>query len=88
MLFSDRNEWFEKANCRGYQTSTFFPEVARGQAARKFYKKAIAICEDCSVIKECLEFSLREHIVEFGVFGGKMPRARQIMLRERNKQRS
>ena len=87
MLFSDRETWLGKAACTGH-TSVFFPEVSRGQAARKFYRKAIAICEDCSVIKECLEYSLRENLTEFGVFGGKMPHARRVLLRERNKQRS
>jgi len=87
MLFSDKESWFAKASCTGY-TSVFFPELSRGQAARKHYRKAIEICESCPVIKECLEYSLRENLTEFGVFGGKMPHARRVMLRQRNKQRS
>ena len=87
MLFSDRETWFKKAACTGH-TSVFFPEVSRGQAARKFYRKAISICEECSVIQECLEYSLRENLTEFGVFGGKMPNARRVLLRQRNNQRS
>ena len=87
MLFSDKHKWFEKAMCAG-NTDLFFPEIRRGQSSRKEYRQAIAICETCTVIKECLEYSLTENLIDFGVFGGKMPFARKILLRSRNRQSS
>lgn len=58
-------DWQRQAACLNHpEPDLFFPEQGRAKA-----KRARAICADCPVKTECLEYALDEHIV-FGIWGG------------------
>lgn len=78
----DKRHWVSLALCKG-QTDTFFPneEESRGKAF-VMYREAKKICAECPVRLECLQYALDEGIF-FGVFGGKTPKERKNIFRER-----
>jgi len=68
--------WQDYANCRGADADLFFPE--RGASTRK----AKAICAECQVRQECLEFAIQIG-EKFGIWGGMSERERRKTRRER-----
>ncbi len=68
--------WQDYANCRGADADLFFPE--RGASTRK----AKAICAECQVQAECLDFAI-EIGEKFGIWGGMSERERRRVRRER-----
>jgi WhiB family redox-sensing transcriptional regulator len=65
---------FSDALCREIGTEFFYPEedISIVPIAKK-------ICSNCPVINECLEWGLRHE--SFGIWGGTVPRTRQMMRR-------
>jgi len=57
--------WRVKANCLGLGPNLFFPEIG----AREHVKGAQAVCANCIVRLECLNYAVINH-VRFGVWGG------------------
>ncbi len=76
MLASDDLAWQDFANCRGADPDLFFPE--RGASTRA----AKAICRECSVQEQCLEFAIVSS-EKFGIWGGLSERDRRRIRRER-----
>ena len=76
-------EWREHARCRGMNTSIFVPTIRRGMGAAKNYKEAKKICAMCVVRLHCLEFALTSGHNEFGVYGGRTPKERQVIIQRR-----
>ena len=70
-----RPDWFAAAACAGL-TDLFFPE--RGDQTRP----AKAVCAECDMRAECLEFALSGREL-FGVWGGKSERERRKIRAER-----
>ena len=70
------SEWIEKANCASYDPDIFFPE----RGGRKTLLLAKAICAQCLVQEECLEYGLME---KDGVYGGTSGKERRIIRRQR-----
>jgi len=68
--------WQNYANCLGADTDLFFPE--RGSSTRK----AKAICGECEVKIECLDFAL-DNGERFGIWGGLSERERRRVRHER-----
>ncbi len=68
--------WQEGANCTGANADLFFPE--RGASTRA----AKAICRECAVRAECLEFAITTG-EKFGIWGGMSERERRRVRRER-----
>lgn len=68
--------WQDRANCRGGVADLFFPE--RGASTRA----AKAICRECQVRIDCLEFAIRNN-EKFGIWGGMSERERRRVRRER-----
>jgi WhiB family redox-sensing transcriptional regulator len=73
-------EWHERARCRGMGEETFFgadpderPTLKLSELAR-----ARAICAQCSVARECLQWALSKP-EKFGVWGGTSGRQRDRM---------
>jgi WhiB family redox-sensing transcriptional regulator len=66
----DRAEWMDHAACKGL-TALFFPEPGENT------DQARAICAECPVAVECLEYAETQN-ERFGVWGGRSPRARNI----------
>ena len=73
--------WKKSGNCHGLDTELFYPEKKLGNAA---INEAKAVCANCVVKSECLEYALTngEH---FGVWGGMSERERR---RERRLRKS
>lgn len=60
--------WIDEAKCKG-QTHLFFGEYnERPSARRSREKKAVAICESCSVMLQCRQYARSQD--ELGVWGG------------------
>lgn len=68
--------WQDFANCRGADADLFFPE--RGASTRR----AKAICAECDVRAECLDFAV-ETGEKFGIWGGMSERERRRVRKER-----
>lgn len=68
--------WQDYANCRGADADLFFPE--RGASTRK----AKAICGNCEVKVECLNYAVRMG-EKFGIWGGMSERERRRIRRQR-----
>ena len=69
-------EWQDEANCKGANADLFFPE--RGASTRS----AKAICRECQVRPECLEFAIVTG-EKFGIWGGMSERERRRVRRDR-----
>jgi WhiB family redox-sensing transcriptional regulator len=76
VLALDRLAWQDHANCKGANADLFFPE--RGASTRT----AKAICRECQVRPECLEFAITTG-EKFGIWGGMSERERRRVRRER-----
>lgn len=77
----DSTKWQEQAACRDVEDpDIFFPE--RGGSS----KAARALCADCPVRAECLEYALANH-EDFGIWGGTSPRDRRPYWKERADER-
>lgn len=68
--------WQDYANCRGADADLFFPE--RGASTRK----AKAICGECQVKAQCLDFAI-DVGEKFGIWGGMSERERRRVRRDR-----
>jgi WhiB family redox-sensing transcriptional regulator len=60
-------EWIDDAACRGEDTNLFFPE--RGGEVHSKTKKAVAICNECAVRQDCLDYAMRLGLKN-GIYGG------------------
>lgn len=76
----NNGRWRDQAECLGLDPDLFFPE--RGESTRE----AKAVCEDCVVREDCLEFAIANR-EKFGIWGGKSERERRAIRRQRNKQK-
>lgn len=65
--------WRTHAACLGADGDVFFIEGSRGRGG---YKAAKAICAECYVTADCLDYAL-QHRLEEGVWGGLSPRERR-----------
>ena len=74
----EREDWYDDAECRGADTSVFFP-VSEADADR-----AKAICATCPVAEACLEYAIDTRQPD-GVWGGMTPTERHRLLRRRQK---
>lgn len=74
--------WMRKAACTTVNPEIFFPGSNPASSKAAF---AIAVCNACPVINECLTYALNERIEE-GIFGGLTPQQRHN-LRRRNRRR-
>jgi predicted nucleic acid-binding Zn ribbon protein len=75
--FVRRPEWHERAACRGAGPTMFFPEI--GENARI----AKRVCRGCPVRDLCEEYvtGLGGLQADYGIWGGKSPRERQVERR-------
>jgi WhiB family transcriptional regulator, redox-sensing transcriptional regulator len=72
--------WAKFGACRGVDTNLFFP--TRGNDATQ----AKAVCMNCPVVDECLDYALRTHQT-VGVWGGKSERERRGLRRQVREER-
>ena len=82
-------DWHEDAACRGEPISKFDPDLEHlgrpsGVSAQHrghwVWREALAICEHCPVVGECLEYGLSSSEARrFGVLGNTIPAERTKM---------
>ncbi len=65
-LFEKKN-WYDLAACKNLPTDIFFPIGRTGPALRQI-QRAKAICQECPVARECLNYAIRTN-QESGVWG-------------------
>ncbi len=72
--------WKALGECVDQETIVFFPKNIKGVRAAK------AICNECVVKEDCLEFAI-DNREDFGIWGGTSERERRkiIKLRKNNK---
>ncbi len=85
LQFDEPFQWRQLAACRGpHHASVFFPptRTERREEKREREKRAKAICNDCVVHVDCLEYAL--HIREqHGIWGGLNELERREILMSR-----
>lgn len=62
-------DWRDSSACIGLDLNLFFPISTVGAAARSQIEEAKAVCVECPVQRQCLDWAL-EVGPEFGIFGG------------------
>jgi WhiB family redox-sensing transcriptional regulator len=76
-------EWQERGKCRGEDPELFFlPSNVRMSNKDRLIAKAKAVCVECPVISECLQFALDAE-EQYGVWGGLSVEERNIILRRK-----
>jgi WhiB family redox-sensing transcriptional regulator len=71
-------DWMGEALCARTDPTLFHPTKGRGDMSRQ----AKAICRQCPVIDECLQYALTQPGIE-GVLGGTNERERRALRRRR-----
>jgi len=70
--------WRDRAACRGADTDLFFP--GRGEAKKQV--AAVAYCQTCPVMFECLTYALHfQHRELPGIYGGTTENDREKLRR-------
>ena len=77
----NNRDWREAASCKDVDTNLFFPTGLTGYAIDQT-NVAKALCNDCSVRPQCLEFALRTN-QDHGVWGGATEDERRVLRRQR-----
>jgi len=77
-ILPQHEDWYDDAECRGADTSVFFPVSEAGADEAK------AICATCPVAEACLEYAVATRQPE-GVWGGMTPTERHRLIRRRQK---
>jgi hypothetical protein len=73
----DRDGWREHANCKGIQTTLFYPE--QGCSVHEV-NAAKAVCRACPVVGPCLEYAIA-NCEMVGIWGGTSERERRAIRR-------
>lgn len=61
-------EWRQRAACLNEDPELFFPDGTTGTAFEQT-QRAKAVCRNCAVIKQCLQWAL-DHNQDAGIWGG------------------
>jgi WhiB family redox-sensing transcriptional regulator len=65
--------WQDQANCRTVGVDMFFPLNYMKKSGQ--VQQAIAVCNNCTVRVECLNYAIETESTE-GIFGGLTPKER------------
>ena len=76
-------EWASRGNCVGLPSSWFFPE--REDDSGRGNPEVRRVCASCCVQQECLEYALMAPPTRYGWWGGRSPRERAAITRQRRK---
>lgn len=60
-------DWINQGACRGQSSIDFYAEHT-SSLGRMEQKRAVSVCQNCSVVSECRDYALRYE--RFGVWGG------------------
>ena len=78
----DRRDWWRSAACQEADPELFFPVAPVGPGAGEI-ARAKALCADCHVRRQCLQYALATRQVH-GVWGGTSEDERQLHARREN----
>lgn len=77
------DSWAAYGKCRDYDPELFFPEGLHPED-RPETKAALAICQRCPVLAQCLGYALSHpRAAWYGIWGGKLPDQRLKLNRQR-----
>lgn len=76
-------DWVQRARCRDEDPELFFPIGTTGPAAEQI-ERAKAVCMQCNVRPECLEWALAT-AQDAGVWGGLSEEERRAVRRARRR---
>lgn len=62
-------DWRDRAACRDDGRDTFFADGYATIEKQKLVRAAKAICADCPVALQCLQYAI-EHDIRYGIWGG------------------
>lgn len=82
-LLIPSEEWHLEALCAQADPEEWYPESRASNRAAK------AICNDCPVRQECLDFAMAtesSYLHRWGIWGGLTARDRENLARQRRKQ--
>lgn len=80
LILGELEDWEQRAECRNYPTSMFFPSDKGDGTDNSHVAKAKSICAVCPVQRQCLDYALANRIA-YGVWGGKSERQRRVILK-------
>ena len=76
----DAEDWRDRAACRDTEPDLFFPVGTTGPALLQI-EAAKAVCRQCDVREECLQYALDSN-QEYGIWGATTEEERRYMRRE------
>ena len=76
-----KNQWMDKAACRGADSSIFMPSN-RGPFDPVKKAEALSYCNRCPVRAECIDYALSFDIT-IGIYGGLTQQQRRALNKER-----
>lgn len=76
-------DWLHDAACRGYPTQWWFAGDGRNLTT-KTAKRAVSICDSCTVREQCLEWALSVPHPWHGIFAGLSPQQRKREAKRRD----
>ncbi len=79
--------WQWRAACRGHDPSLFFPpnEPESREQREERERRAKAVCAECPVRIECLEYAIRIR-EPYGIWGGLNELERRLLIRARRRE--
>jgi len=79
----EQEDWMLEGACVYADTDLFFP-VGLSMKAMKQANEAKAVCMDCPVVNECLEYAIRTN-QDSGIWGGTTEEERKSIRRQYRK---
>ena len=79
----EQEDWMLDGSCAYSETDLFFP-VGSSMKAMKQANEAKAICRECPVVTECLEYAIRTN-QDSGIWGGTTEDERKSIRRQYRK---
>jgi WhiB family redox-sensing transcriptional regulator len=81
MLTIESDEWRGQASCRDTNPDLFFPVGTTGPAIEQI-EAAKAVCRECLVREQCLEYALETN-QDSGIWGGLSEEERRKLRKQR-----
>jgi WhiB family redox-sensing transcriptional regulator len=79
-LSIERDDWREHSACRDTDPDLFFPVGTTGPAIEQI-ENAKAVCRQCDVQRECLDYALATN-QDSGIWGGTSEEERRALRRQ------
>jgi WhiB family redox-sensing transcriptional regulator len=79
-LSLERDDWRDHSACRDTDPDLFFPVGTTGPAIEQI-ENAKAVCRQCDVQRECLEYALTTN-QDSGIWGGTSEEERRALRRQ------